>query len=146
MPAGHAATFRGLYPMSNRAVLACMALLPTLFAAPADAQLSSPAGSVVTVGQLEQAPVIDGRIGGDEWRGAAIIDQQFYQFQPDYGRPALFRTTVRVAQTATSLVFAFEAWDPEIGRYSATRTLIPSVITTRLLGRMVSFAAMPPVT
>jgi hypothetical protein len=78
--------------------------------------------SSVDIGSLQTAPLIDGVIGDEEWAGAALIDGHFIQFQPELGQPSPFRTVVRIAQTETSLLVAFELFDPEIHRLAAART------------------------
>jgi Domain of unknown function (DUF5916) len=71
---------------------------------------------------LAKAPVLDGKIDEGEWAGAKVSEQGFVQFEPGFGNPAAFRTTVRVGQTATSLFVAIEAFDPEIANLSASVT------------------------
>ncbi|MGD9265387.1 MAG: DUF5916 domain-containing protein, partial [Lysobacterales bacterium] len=71
---------------------------------------------------LESAPTIDGVIEEQEWAGATVIDQPFFQFQPNFGQPSQYRTVVRVAQTESSLFIAIEAYDPDIERIAAIRT------------------------
>ena len=88
----------------------------------AEDPLESELPSTVRIGTLDNTPVIDGIIEEGEWDGAAVIDQPFIQFQPDYGQASPFRTVVHIAQTETSLFIAFEAWDPEMDRLSAART------------------------
>jgi hypothetical protein len=82
------------------------------------AQAAEPLG----VATLQVAPTIDGEIGDAEWLGAAVADQNFVQIEPAYGDPSPFRTVVRVAQMATVLYVAIEAFDPEIERLSAAVT------------------------
>jgi hypothetical protein len=74
------------------------------------------------VATLQVSPTIDGEIGDAEWLGAAVADQNFVQIEPAYGEPSPFRTVVRVAQTATALYVAIEAFDPDIERLSAAIT------------------------
>ena len=88
----------------------------------AEDPLESELPSTVRIGTLDNTPVIDGIIEEGEWDGAAVIDQPFIQFQPDYGQASPYRTVVHIAQTETSLFIAFEAWDPEMDRLSAART------------------------
>ena len=95
-----------------RLTLVC-AVIAWCLAAPAWGQPSLDAASI------EQAPVIDGEIGESEWSGASVIDQPFLQIEPEFGEASSFRTRVRVAQTATALYVAFEAFDPEPSRLAA---------------------------
>ncbi len=81
----------------------------------------SPA-ETVAIKQLAQAPVIDGVINEQEWKGAAVIDQPFLQFQPDLGDASEFRTVVYIAQTESALYIAFELFDPDMDRLSDART------------------------
>jgi hypothetical protein len=77
---------------------------------------------VVQISKLEIAPNIDGNIDADEWGTATLIDQQFVQYEPEFGAASPFRTVVRIGQTETALYVAFEAFDPEISRLSSART------------------------
>ncbi len=71
---------------------------------------------------LEKAPEIDGVISDEEWRGVAILDQPFIQFEPEVGQPSPFRTTVRIAQTESALYVAIESYDPNPERLAAAVT------------------------
>ncbi|MEN8162761.1 MAG: DUF5916 domain-containing protein [Acidobacteriota bacterium] len=71
---------------------------------------------------LETPPVIDGEIGDDEWAGAAVLDQGFIQFKPEFGEPSPFRTVVRIGQTEDALYLAFTAFDPDPSRLAASVT------------------------
>ena len=62
--------------------------------------------------RTERAPVIDGRIGEDEWAGAARVDR-FLQFEPRRGEPSPLRTDVSVLYDATHLYVAFQIWDDQ---------------------------------
>ena len=65
----------------------------------------------MTVPLLAQAPVVDGTLGVDEWRGAATIPQ----FVAMDGSAALTQRTVcRVGRTSQSLVVAFECYDSDV--------------------------------
>lgn len=97
-----------------------MVMLAALVAGlmPAAGHAAAPIG----VASLAVAPTIDGDISDTEWIGAGVADQSFVQIEPAYGEPSPFRTVVRVAQTATALYVAIEAFDPEIERLSAAIT------------------------
>ncbi|MGH6815373.1 MAG: carbohydrate binding family 9 domain-containing protein [Hyphomicrobiaceae bacterium] len=92
---------------------------------PVAARAAAPLG----VATLQVAPTIDGEIGDAEWLGASAADQNFVQIEPAYGEPSPLRTVVRVAQTATALYVAFEAFDPEIERLSAAITQRDAIST-----------------
>jgi len=76
----------------------------------------------VATGTLEGPPVVDGIIGDSEWSGAAVIDGQLMQFEPDRGQPSPYRTVIRIGQTASALYVAIEAFDPDPGRLAAAVT------------------------
>src|SRR2546426_3859563 len=57
-------------------------------------------------------PVIDGVIGEDEWKGAAIATG-FIQYQPRRGEPSGERTETIAVFDAGHLDGAFRAWDGE---------------------------------
>ena len=58
------------------------------------------------------APDIDGVLEADEWRDAARVGD-FLQYQPVWGNPAEFATTVFLLYDNTHLYVAFEAHDPD---------------------------------
>ncbi|MBD3852771.1 MAG: carbohydrate binding family 9 domain-containing protein [Acidobacteria bacterium] len=93
----------------------CSSLLLTFSASAAD----RPSVEIVT---LATPPVIDGEIGDDEWSGAAIIDGNFIQIEPEYGQPSPVRTVVRIGQSANALYVAFTAYDPDSSRLGAAVT------------------------
>ena len=66
--------------------------------------------------------LIDGEVGDDEWAGAAIIDGNFIQIEPEFGQPSPFRTVVRIGQTEGSLYVAFTSYDPDSSRVAAAVT------------------------
>jgi hypothetical protein len=78
--------------------------------------------TALQITMLEVAPTIDGNIDASEWAGAALVDQPFMQFEPEFGVPSSFRTVVRIGQTGTALYVAFEAFDPDISRLAAAST------------------------
>jgi hypothetical protein len=71
---------------------------------------------------LDQAPKIDGVIGETEWVGVPVEERPLTQFEPDVGQPSSFRTTVRIAQTASALYVAIEAFDPQPERLASAIT------------------------
>ncbi len=75
-----------------------------------------------TITSLDQTPTIDGLIAEDEWRGAAVLETPFIQFEPERGQPSTFRTVVRIAQTESALYVAIEAFDPDHHRLAAAVT------------------------
>jgi hypothetical protein len=100
------------------------ACLTTASPASVLAQVATTIAGVATVqiGGLASPPAIDGVINEAEWAGAAVIDQPFIQFQPDYGQPSPFRTLIRVVQTESALYVAFEAFDPQMPQLAAAQT------------------------
>lgn len=94
---------------------ACFLVLGIL-SGPAEAQLS------LDVTVMQQPPTIDGRIEVSEWSGAAVLDQPFIQFVPEFGAESPYRTIVRVTQTETTLYVAFESFDPDPSRIAAAVT------------------------
>ena len=59
-----------------------------------------------------QPPVIDGEIGEDEWKAAAVVPG-FIQYEPRRGDPSEVRTEALVLYDAGHLYVAFRAWDAE---------------------------------
>src|SRR2546427_5620398 len=57
-------------------------------------------------------PVIDGVIGEDEWKGAAIATG-FIKYEPRRGEPSGVRTEAIVLFDAGHLYVAFRVWDGE---------------------------------
>jgi len=90
-------------------------------AAAQDATESNRAAAI-QITMLDNAPTIDGNIDASEWSRAALVDQPFVQFEPEFGVPSPFRTIVRIGQTETALYVAFEAFDPDIERLAAAKT------------------------
>jgi hypothetical protein len=84
--------------------------------------LNTPAGAqtpVTPIGSFEIAairvakpPVIDGIVGDDEWRGAAVVTG-FIQYEPRRGDRSDVRTDALVLYDAGHLYVAFRAWDAE---------------------------------
>ena len=62
--------------------------------------------------RVGRAPQIDGILDEPEWRGAQVLTD-FRQQLPNTGRPARFRTEVRVLYDADHLYVAAENFDPE---------------------------------
>jgi hypothetical protein len=58
------------------------------------------------------APKIDGDLSDAAWRKAPVIDE-FYQLEPQEGRPASERTEVRVLYDADNIYFAIMNYDDE---------------------------------
>jgi hypothetical protein len=59
-----------------------------------------------------KAPVIDGEINEDEWKGAAVVTG-FVQYEPRRGEMSDLRTEALVLYDAGHLYVAFRAWDAE---------------------------------
>ena len=97
----------------------CVAVAAVLFVSITGHTAERPTAAVSA---LEQSPEIDGIISEEEWRGVAILDQPFIQFEPEPGQPSPFRTVVRIAQTETALYVAIEAHDPNPERLAAAIT------------------------
>lgn len=57
-------------------------------------------------------PVIDGEVGEEEWKEAAVVTG-FLQFEPRRGDPSEVRTEALVLYDAGHLYVAFRAWDAE---------------------------------
>ena len=89
---------------------------------PWNASESALAQSSLDITVFQQAPTIDGQVDVSEWSGAAVLDQPFIQFVPDFGEASPYRTVVRVSQTESALYFAFEAFDPDPSRLAAAVT------------------------
>ena len=64
----------------------------------------------IEVHRVEVVPTIDGAVGEDEWRGAAVIDS-FTQQEPSDGAPATERTEVRLLYDSQRLYIAVLAYD-----------------------------------
>jgi hypothetical protein len=90
----------------------------------ANAQTTGDSSSSATIEifMLDAAPTIDGLIDSNEWSAANIVDEQFVQFEPEFGELSPFRTIVRIGQTDTALYIAFEAHDPDPSRIAAAAT------------------------
>ncbi len=95
------------------------AVLVVLLAAVAGRASDRPSATITV---LEQAPLVDGIVSDDEWRGVPVIDTPFIQFEPETGQPSSFRTVVRISQTETALYVAMEAFDPNPERLAAAVT------------------------
>ena len=64
----------------------------------------------IEVHHVDRAPTIDGVLGVDEWREAAVIDS-FTQQEPSNGSPATERTEVRLLYDSQQLYIAVHAYD-----------------------------------
>lgn len=80
------------------------------------------AQSSLEITGVQQPPTIDGEIEASEWSDAAVVDQPFIQFVPDFGEESPYRTVVRITQSETALYVAFEAFDPDPSRMAAAVT------------------------
>src|SRR5947207_6592023 len=76
-------------------------------------QTSAPAASAtIDANRATKAPLIDGNVTEDEWRGAAAATN-FIQYEPRRGEPSPVRTEALVLYDAGHLYVAFRAWDAE---------------------------------
>jgi hypothetical protein len=64
----------------------------------------------IEVNRANRSPSIDGDIGEEEWRNAAVVDA-FTQQEPATGEPATERTEVRVMYDSERLYIAVHAFD-----------------------------------
>jgi Domain of unknown function (DUF5916) len=78
--------------------------------------------ATIEISMLDAAPTIDGTVDPTEWSAAAVVDEYFVQFEPEFGAPSSFRTIVRIGQTDTALYVAFEAFDSDPSRLAAAVT------------------------
>ena len=62
--------------------------------------------------RTERPPTIDGKIGADEWAGAARFEN-FVQFEPHKGKPATQRTVGYVLYDDTNIYVAVYAYDDQ---------------------------------
>ncbi|HVT41254.1 MAG TPA: DUF5916 domain-containing protein [Gemmatimonadaceae bacterium] len=78
---------------------------------PKTAELRAPSGRRRTVAyRTDRAPVIDGRLDDEAWRGAPVA-ADFVQQSPDPGQPATQRTEVRVLLDRTALYVGMRLFD-----------------------------------
>src|SRR2546428_12079762 len=85
-----------------------------IWTAAAGAQTTVPisnSNEIVAV-RTAMPPVIDGVIGEDEWKGAAIATG-FIQYEPRRGEPSGVRTEAIVLFDAGHLYVGFRVWDGE---------------------------------
>src|SRR2546422_11717575 len=90
--------------------LAAIAFL--IWTAAAGAQNTVPNSNEIVAVRTAMPPVIDGVIGEDEWKGAAIATG-FIQYEPQRGEPSGVRTEATVLFDAGHLYVAFRVWDGE---------------------------------
>src|SRR2546422_11702084 len=90
--------------------LAAIAFL--IWTAAAGAQNTVPNSNEIVAVRTAMPPVIDGVIGEDEWKGAAIATG-FIQYEPQRGEPSGVRTEAIVLFDAGHLYVAFRVWDGE---------------------------------
>ena len=85
-----------------------------IWTAAAGAQTTVPTSNSNEIVAVRTAmpPVIDGVIGEDEWKGAAIATG-FIQYEPRRGEPSGVRTEAIVLFDAGHLYVAFRVWDGE---------------------------------
>jgi len=76
---------------------------------------------IFRAGRLAAAPVLDGVIDPEEWRGAGQVEGMI-QFEPAFGEPSPFPTVIRLGFDDESLYVAFSCTDPEPDRISASVT------------------------
>src|SRR2546422_2770428 len=90
--------------------LAAIAFL--IWTAAAGAQNTVPNSNEIVAVRTAMQPFIDGVIGEDEWKGAAIATG-FIQYEPRRGEPSGVRTEAIVLFDAGHLYVAFRVWDGE---------------------------------
>src|SRR3989442_7435010 len=73
---------------------------------------SAPGPGEIEAVRAARPPVIDGEIGEDEWKAAAMVTG-FIQYEPQRGNQSEVRTEVLVLYDEGHLYVAFRAWDPE---------------------------------
>src|SRR3989442_15653462 len=85
-----------------------------IWTAAAGAQTTVPTSNSNEIVAVRTAmpPVIDGVIGEDEWKGAAMATG-FIQYEPRRGEPSGVRTEAIVLFDAGHLYVAFRVWDGE---------------------------------
>ena len=95
------------------ASVASLLLVFSLAAAQGPTPPSAPASPfVLKAVKAGKPPVIDGIVGADEWRGAALATD-FIQYEPRRGEPSGVRTEALVLYDAGHLYVAFRAFDAE---------------------------------
>ena len=73
----------------------------------------------LTILQIQEAPVLDGRLDEQIWQDTPVADQ-FVQRDPDEGMPATERTQVRALYDAENLYFGIRCFDSGAERILAT--------------------------
>ncbi len=68
--------------------------------------------------EASEAPNVDGDLSDPVWQKAAVVDE-FYQLEPDEGRPASERTVVRILYDENNLYFGIMCFDDEPGKITA---------------------------
>ncbi len=84
--------------------------------APADLRAQS-----IAAYRTETEITINGKLNESAWREADSYET-FYQFEPEYGAPSSFGTSVRVLYDERTLYFGFECLDPDPERITAKVT------------------------
>ena len=98
--------------MRRRDGFAAIAFLIWTAAAGAQTTVPTSNSNEIVAVRTAMPPVIDGVIGEDEWKGAAIATG-FIQYEPRRGEPSGVRTEATVLFDAGHLYVAFRVWDGE---------------------------------
>jgi Domain of unknown function (DUF5916) len=97
---------------------------PPAFAQTAPDQPSQPATSRAELrpGRAQQAPIIDGILDDDAWRGGALKTGEWLSYNPLHGNVIPQQTKVWVSYDADYLYFAFQCDDPEPAKVKTSIT------------------------
>lgn len=71
-----------------------------------------------TAAKIDEPILVDGILDEAAWSQAAVLSD-FVQFQPERGKPASVRTTVRILYDGAAIYFGFENSDPETDKIAA---------------------------
>ncbi len=93
-------------------------LLSLCLADSGSAQSVDPQGKLIDVFQVDQAPVLDGRLDDDAWAFGTVIDD-LHQINPDeYAEPSQ-KSQILVVYTTDALYLAARFWDTEPDKIGA---------------------------
>jgi len=80
-----------------------------------------PGEKIARAVKTKETITIDGTMSESVWETAPVLGD-FIQFEPDRGRPATLRTSVRILYDARAVYFGFVCDDPESGRIAASQS------------------------
>jgi hypothetical protein len=92
-------------------LLVCLSLPAVALEAGRDFTTYRPSTAATRI-DAKDAPKVDGDLSDPVWQKAPVINE-FYQLEPQEGRPASERTEVRVLYDADNIYFAFMNYDDE---------------------------------